>query len=164
MDFNNPSSFPAGTIYSPANDSVYYFCGFTVFTKSFYLKGINGTPVGYYKTGNIIPAPAIFGSGQAINLNNIALIFTCVVPIRPVTVTMEYLATDTIQNLSVNGNLYIRELKGAPSTLGGVTVNVTSAPAGLPSYSKKGTLILTGTVKEFVIGGREFFLDDVCIQ
>lgn len=160
VDFNNSSSFPRGTSYSHTNDSVYYSCGFTVFTDSFYLNG-----KGYYNSGNIKPAPSGFGSGQVINLNNIALKFTNIATIKPVTITFDYLAYDINQNLSVNGaSLYIGELNAAPASLGGVTVSVSFAPIPLPARGKKGKVTLTGVVKYFNIGGREFFLDNVCFR
>lgn len=159
VDFNSSSSFPAGTSYSHPNDSVYYSCGFTVFTDNFYLNGN-----GYYGSGNIKPARAGFGSGQVINLNNISLKFTNITTVKPVTVTFDYLAYDHTQTLSVNGISYTGELNAAPPSLGGVTVAVSSAPIPLPAIGKKGTVTLTGTVKEFTIGGREFYLDNICFK
>jgi len=159
VDFNNSSSFPGGAGYSHANDSVYYSCGFTVFTDSFYLNG-----KGYYSSGNIRPAPAGFGSGQVINLNNISLKFTNVTTVKPVTVTFNYLAYDHTQTLSVNGISYTGELNAAPASLGAVAVAVSFAPIPLPAIGKKGTVTLTGTVKEFTIGGREFYLDNICFK
>jgi hypothetical protein len=158
-DFNSSSSFPAGTSYSHANDSVYYSCGFTVFTDSFYLNG-----KGYYTSANIKPARPGFGAGQVINLDNVSLKFTNISTVKLVTITFDYLAYDTSQNLSVNGSLYIGELKAAPVSLGGATVSITAVPSTATPYGKKGTVTLTGVVKEFKIGGREFFLDNVCFK
>lgn len=159
IDFNNSSSFPAGTSYSHANDSVYYSCGFTVFTDSFYFNGRS-----YYNSGNVNSARPGFGSGQVINLNNISLKFTNISTIKPVTVIFDYLAYDSIQNLSVNGVLYTGELNASPASLGAVNISVNFAPIPLPAIGKKGTVTLTGVVKDFRIGGREFFLDNVCFK
>ena len=159
IDFDNSSSFPPGTRYSMHNDSVYYSCGFTVRTDSLYLNG-----KAYYNFGRIESAVAVFGSGQVINTNNITLKFFNIGTIKPVTISFDYLDRGGRENLSVNGALYSGDISAVPATLGTATVSVTSTAIPLPAKGNKGTVTLTGTIKEFNIGGQEFYLDNICFQ
>ena len=109
--------------------------------------------------------PVPFGSNQTINLNNINLKFDFTgLGFLPKEVQFEYLDQGADQNLSVNGSpVYIGKLSAAPVSIGGVSITVYTAP--LPNSSQtKGVVILRGIVKEFIIGGQEFSIDQVCAK
>lgn len=108
------------------------------------------------------PFPA-FGTGRIGRTNNIDLRFNfSALSFVPSSVTFEFRDYGGHENLKVNGSgLYIGELTGAPSPMGGVTVaSAWSWSAG--NVFKQGTTTLTGAVGSFMVGGQELFLDNVC--
>ena len=158
IDFNNSSSFPVGTTYH-YNDSIYYAAGFVVRTDSLFING-----KGYYNFGRLENAVSIFGSAQVMNTNNITLKFTKITPINQATIKFDYLDRGGTSNLSINGSLFSGKLSAAPASLGGATVTVTSTPIPLPAKGTKGTVKISGVIKDFNIGGQEFYLDNICFQ
>lgn len=108
------------------------------------------------------PLPA-FGTGRIGRSNNINLRFDfSALAFVPSSVTFEFRDYGGHENLKVNGSgLFIGELTGAPSPMGGAVVSSvwTWWPGG---GFKQGTTTLTGAVGSFVIGGQELFLDNVC--
>jgi hypothetical protein len=54
-------------------------------------------------------------------------------------------------------------LSAIPSSIGGVSIAVFTSPIPNSSQSK-GVVILRGTIKEFMIGGQEFWIDQVCAK
>jgi hypothetical protein len=77
-------------------------------------------------------------------------------------VNLEFLDLGGSENLSVNGStIYAGELTSAPSPMGGVTLMFTTTPA---PGGEKGKLTMKGAVKTLIIGGQEFWLDNVCAK
>jgi len=108
--------------------------------------------------------PIQFSKGQAANTNtNLGFDFSNI-GFTPIEVQFEFLDWGAIQNISVNGsNPYIGKLSAAPSSIGGVSVAVYTAPVSGKSASK-GVVILRGPVKNLMVGGQEFWLDQVCAR
>jgi hypothetical protein len=157
IDFNKSTTFPRGATYKNPNDSITSFCWYETRTDKLEINGNT-----YYNFGRLEQAPPNFGSGQVFNTNNSALKFTAIGIAKPVVITFDYLDMGGTENLSINGHLYIGELNKAPISFGNVTVSITSNPVPLPAKGKSGTVTITGLVKEFKIGGQEFYLDNVC--
>jgi len=67
------------------------------------------------------------------------------------------------ENISVNGQpIFAGELTAAPVTIApGVTFSVATTP--IPA-GKLGVVILRGPVTSLLVGGQEFFLDDICAR
>lgn len=108
------------------------------------------------------PLPA-FGTGKIGGTNNINLRFDFSgLAFVPSSVTFDWRDYGGHENLKVNGSgLFVGELTSAPSPMGGASVS--SVWASWPGGGfKQGTTTLTGAVGSFVIGGQEFFLDNVC--
>jgi hypothetical protein len=134
----------------------------------------NGIPVSVHKfftsTGTVYnwmriePAPAVFtlASGNTGHTNNINAGFDfTALPFLPTTVTFDFLDLGGFENLQVNASpVYIGQLMAAPSPWGGV--NVAKAAAAVPG-GIQGTITLSGgPVKWVMVGGQEFWLDNVC--
>jgi len=78
----------------------------------------------------------------------------------PARVQFEFLDQGGTENLSVNGSaVFAGDISAVPATLGGATVSVSTTPA---PGGKKGTVTLTGVINGFMIGGQEFWIDNVC--
>lgn len=157
IDFNNSSTFIRGTTYSKPNDSLTSFCFYESRTDNLVIKGQD-----YYNFGKLGKAPAGFGTKEVFNTNNITLKFNFIYSLKFLTITFDYLDMGGTENLSVNGDLYSGELNKAPAILGQANITVTYAPIPLPARGKTGTVTITGLVKEFKIGGQEFYIDNVC--
>jgi hypothetical protein len=105
--------------------------------------------------------PVPFGSGQSLRSNNINLEFDfSSIGFTARAVTVEFLDLGGSENLTVDGNpVYAGDLSGVPSTIGGVGVAVTTASV---SGGLTGTLTLSGSVSRLLIGGQEFWIDNIC--
>lgn len=104
-----------------------------------------------------------FGTGKIGGTNNINLRFDFSgLSFVPSSVTFDFRDYGGHENLKVNGSgLFVGELTGAPSPMGGAAVASAWAwSAG--GVFKQGTTTLTGAVGSFMIGGQELFLDNVC--
>jgi hypothetical protein len=70
------------------------------------------------------------------------------------------------ENFSVNGSaISAGELTALPTVISGVTVTVTQAPlvnAGGIQVGRSGRLTLKGQISQFLVGGQEFWIDNVC--
>ncbi|HSU14076.1 hypothetical protein [Longimicrobium sp.] len=135
----------------------------------------NGIPVSVHKflqsTGafsfnwmRIEPAPAAFtlAAGNTGHTNNINAGFNFTgLPFIPTKVTFHFLHLGGYENLSVNGSpLVVTLLTPPPTPIGGV--NAAAVWAGVPG-GVQGTVTLSGgPVKSLIVGGQEFWLDDVC--
>jgi hypothetical protein len=158
IDFNKSTTFPPGTSYKNPNDSITSFCWYESRTDKLVINGNT-----YYSSGRLVQAPASFGAGQVFNTNNITLKLTAIGTAKSVTITFDYLDMGGTENLSVNGKLYSGELDKAPANFGNATVTVTATPIPLPAKGKTGTVTINGIIKEFKIGGQEFYVDNICI-
>ena len=78
-------------------------------------------------------------------------------------VTFEYLDLGGEENLMVNGALYyVGDLHLAPAAIApGVIMSVVTAPLGGGIY---GQVTLTGQVDQLVVGGQEFWIDNICVM
>ena len=81
-------------------------------------------------------------------------------------VTLSYLDLGGYENLAVNASgVYRGQLAAAPAVLGNANVSVTSAATPPPVSGRTGTVTITGSdIKSFMIGGQEFWIDNVCAQ
>lgn len=81
-------------------------------------------------------------------------------------VTLSYLDLGGHENLAVNASgLYRGQLAAAPAVLGNANVTVTSAATPPPVSGRTGTVTITGPdIDSFMIGGQEFWIDNVCAQ
>ncbi|HEX6039886.1 hypothetical protein [Longimicrobium sp.] len=111
----------------------------------------------------VLGAFVTFGSGQIVNTNNINLGFDFSgIGFVPSSVTFQWRDYGGYENLRVNGSgIYVGELTGAPSPIGGATVSHVWGWSPGNNY-KQGTTTLTGPVSILGIGGQEFYLDNVC--
>jgi len=109
-------------------------------------------------------APFPFGSGQSIRTNNINLQFDFTpLPFRVSRVKLAFLDLGGYENLAINGSpIKVGELTAAPPVLGGVNVAVSWSPLPPPLSGKSGSVTLTGPVQTLLIGGQEFWIDEVC--
>ncbi|HET9768096.1 MAG TPA: hypothetical protein VFS60_14675 [Thermoanaerobaculia bacterium] len=119
-----------------------------------------------FEHAQIVNPPRSFASGQSLRSNNIGLQFDFrAIGFTPKRVTLQFLDLGGYENLAVNGlpvPVYVGELAGAPSPIGGVAVAVTTVPLLPPISGKTGTLELTGPVSTLRIGGQELWIDSVC--
>lgn len=113
----------------------------------------------------IASAFVAFGNGQIANPNNINLGFDfSAITFVPSSVTFQWRDYGGHENLRVNGSgIYVGELVGAPSPIGGATVSHVWGWGPGNAY-KQGTTTLTGPVSILGIGGQEFYLDNVCVH
>jgi hypothetical protein len=159
--------FSAGMIYNlpnfPPASPLVTACDFDVSIREFQFP--NRSPV--YGEGRVETAPAGFGSGNVFMTNNVTLEFKSRITSNS-TVTIDYLNKDingTI-NLTVNGTQFIGKLIDAPAFLnpllgGGASVSITTVPVAGTS-AETGVITLTGGIWNFNIGGKEFFVDNIC--
>ena len=154
IDFDS-APFAVGTTYSTKGASIATVCDFDVT-----IQEVNNRGIAYFSSGSVVLRLASFGSGNIFRNINSTLLFENT-KTGTSTVTIDYhTQANSIDNLSVNGQLYDGKLSAAPTSLGGVSVNV-STPIAVPS-GEKGIVTLTGNIKDFSIGGREFFVDNIC--
>lgn len=115
-----------------------------------------------FNRADIVPAPAGFGAGKVAWVNNINLGFDFSgLSFVPTTVKFEWRDLGGYENLRVNSSgLYIGELTAAPSPFGGV--NVAHAWGFIPGGKQGSTSLSGGPVKGLIVGGQEFYLDNVC--
>jgi hypothetical protein len=108
-----------------------------------------------------VDAHAFAGAaGQSLRLNNVSAEFAFPAGITSVTLAFEDLGG--IENLAVNGSApYVGNIESAPATIGGASVSVTTAPT---AGGKTGTLTVTGSITSLLIGGQEFWIDNVCFK
>jgi hypothetical protein len=99
------------------------------------------------------------GSGQDLNAGNVNLHFRFNYPLKRVSVRFGELGgNNNIQVNTVFKNVAnLVDLNS--SVIGGVRVTVNASQQGANWY---GTLQLDGAISDFLIGGQELWLDDVC--
>jgi len=166
IDFEAPD-FVIDTKYAPESE----FGGNPIFTTKDKVDAIyfplfteRQTQLG---TSTIAKAPDNFNSTQCLSLNNSSIAFDYSNSgSLPSSVTVDFLNQGGTENLSVNGSkTFIGDLSKPPAELGGVGISVVM---GTGDDSQKGILILTGTdkapIKTFLVGGQEFFIDNVCAE
>ncbi len=97
------------------------------------------------------------GTGQDMRTGNINLMFDfSELGITPDFVTFDFADYGGYENLSLNGGtVYIGELTAAPAPPG-FSMNITMS-------GSIGNAIIAGPVEKLLVGGQEFFLDNICI-
>ncbi len=104
------------------------------------------------------------GDSHAMMFNNISNIYEFDVLGIPIgAVTFEFMSYGGEENIMVNGfNLYIGNIENAPANIApGVTYSVTTY--ALPGGGVRGEARLTGEVMSLLLGGQEFFADNICV-
>jgi hypothetical protein len=163
-----PPPFPLGTTYGAPVGQVSGDLAFVANgIKGYVFKFIqsNGNPA--FNRAFIDFAPVAFSPGQSLRTNNINLRFDfSALGFIPTRVTLSYLDLGGNENLAVNtSGTYVGEITSAPAGLGGASVTVTSVPVPPPMSGKRGTVTIAGpVVKSVMIGGQEFWIDNVCVQ
>lgn len=162
VDFGPPLA--AGTRYGPPAQTpgtvVYSSTGVTMSVEKFLQLSGNTS---FNQASITTPAPA-GPSGQSLAVNNISLRFTFLPQVSEV--TFDFTDFGGHENFSVNGSpVNTGELTSLPSLVNGVSVIVTSTAiigAGGAHIGKRGTLHMRGQINEFVVGGQELVIDNVC--
>lgn len=118
---------------------------------------------GAFNVATIVIPPIPFGINQTISTNNINLGFDFSnIGFTPSEVQFEFIDLGGFENISVNGSLpFSGELSTVPSPMRGVDIKIFTTPV---TGGKKGIAILSGPVKNFIVGGQEFWIDRVCAR
>lgn len=99
------------------------------------------------------------GSGNDLNANNVNLHFLFDYPVNEITLQFGDLGGNS--NIKVNDDFRnvpdIMNLNGA--MIGGVQVTINAIQQGANWYGK---MTLDGNINEFVIGGQELWIDNIC--
>jgi hypothetical protein len=101
------------------------------------------------------------GTGNVMHINNIGVTYDLAL-FSPITeVSFDYAKGDGVENLGVDGLLYIGDIGGIPAAFFpgfnvAVTVNVG------PGFTY-GTVTVTGDVQQLIVGGQQFYIDDLCV-
>ncbi|MFI0606278.1 MAG: hypothetical protein ACH37Z_00100 [Anaerolineae bacterium] len=163
VDFEPPLA--VGTRYgTPAGQApgtlIFNSHGIDVRVRDFVFTGSGGT----FGEAGIEPAPATFGMGQVMAVNNINLELDFSGLGAPVTeVALDYLDMGGFENLTVNGQpaaIYAGELSAAPSPIGAVALSF--APPVMVVGGKTGRMTATGPIAQLQVGGQEFWIDSLC--
>lgn len=108
-------------------------------------------------------SPAGFTGTQVMRFNNISVHFFFGNVGFPVSeVSFDYMDMGGTESLSTGAFQFVGEIIDAPSAVVAQTVSVTSStiPGG-----KRGTVTITGTnIDKVVIGGQEFWIDNLCVK
>jgi len=118
----------------------------------------------FFNYCEVTPAPAGFGSGNSMLINNVVNVYDIAATGTTTTeVTFEFLDLGGEENLQVNGApRYVGDLALAPAAIApGVTFSVVTAP--VPG-GIRGKVTLTGDVQRLLVGGQEFWIDEVCVK
>lgn len=150
--YGTPAGQAPGTVIFTSN-------GVPVSIHNFDFVGGGGT----FNSARIEAAPAAFGSGQSMGINNINLEFDFSAVGFPASqVQFEFLDLGGSENIAVNGSpTFAGDISATPNPIGGVNVAVSTVSV---AGGKKGTVILLGAVNKLRIGGQEFWIDQVCAR
>jgi hypothetical protein len=135
--------------------------GIPVFCEYFQWENGGGT------LGNCVVdfTPVVsFGADLVMGLNNINNVYDIsVLGLTTSEVNFEYLDFGGTENLQVNGGpLHVGDLEAMPNNVApGVTLTVTTYPVG--GGNVRAYVVLTGNVQKLMVGGQEFFVDNVCV-
>lgn len=149
IDFESPAPGTTWGVPSTFTDS-----GATMTVEPFQWSNGNWTSAGQAAIGT---AGQAGGSGQELNANNVNV--DVAFPATPNVVHLKFGEYGGNLNLEVNGDFRnfadFADLHGA--VVGGTTLSVTN---GLGN--DQGTLLLSGEIHSFALGGQELWVDDVC--
>jgi len=118
-----------------------------------------GTTFNFCETQNAVAA---LGPTPVMAVNNINLNFDFTqMGFTAQHVTFEFIDYGGNENISVNGQpIYSGELTAAPAAIApGVILSLTTWPISGGTY---GFATLQGTVDSLIVGGQEFFIDNIC--
>ena len=147
---------PAG--HSPG-DYAFTDGGVDVYVDKFQFIG-GGTA---FNVAEIDICPVAMGFNQSARPNNIALDFDFTTLGGIVSrVDFKFADLGGLENLAVNGALYVGDISSAPAALGGATVTVSSSPLGPPISGRRGLVSIKGRIKTLRIGGQELWVDQMC--
>ena len=108
-----------------------------------------------------IGAPLVgAGDGKVLYLNNIMAHYDLSAFTAVTGVEFEYHDAGGLENLRINGDLYIGDLSSAPTVLGGAAVSVAFVDYG---WYEAGIVTIVGAVGEVSVAGQEFYVDNVCV-
>ena len=105
--------------------------------------------------------------GQSLWMTNINMLFDFRnIGFTVKRVKLNYLDLGGYENLAVNGSgIYRGQIAAAPAVIGFANVSVTSFPTPPPVSGRTGTITITGPqITSFLIGGQEFWIDNVCAE
>ena len=120
--------------------------------------------MGFNECSVQVPGVVGFGYNQAMNLNNVCNMYHInSLGISVAEVKFEFLDYGGMENLQVNGGtLHIGDLPTFPVNVApGVVMGVTTYAIGSGAYYAE--VVLTGNVQELLVGGQEFYIDDICV-
>lgn len=119
-----------------------------------------------FNSATVTAAAPGTSSGQALSVNNINLKFATLLAAKQI--TFDFFDLGGHENLSINGaSLNPGELAATASVVNGVNVLVLTTPvvnAGGVVIGKQGRVRMQGQIKEFIVGGQEFALDNICFE
>ena len=150
--WGGPSGTPPGTVIF-SEDGIPVTIG---------ILDAGGTPT--YNYCEVVPAIFGVGTGNVMLINNVTNTYEIhVTGVVTTEVSFVYLDQGGIENLQVNGApLYVGELDLAPPNIApGVICNVSTWMTG---GGLAGLVTLTGQVDRLLVGGQEFFIDEVCVH
>ncbi|MFB3066743.1 MAG: hypothetical protein ACE10D_09545 [Planctomycetota bacterium] len=144
---NPPPTEPPGTLVHTEED-------INVTVENFLWAGSGGTFNRAHPD-----APFASASGQSLRTNNINMAFDFSgLSFTPKKVTLDFKDMGGNENISVNGST-IAKNELASGSGGGVSWIVSSSPI---TGGRQGTVTITGNVQKLLIGGQEFWIDNVC--
>lgn len=111
----------------------------------------------------IIERVTRFGTERVLRLNNASIAVKNLTSIqRPNVVSFDFLDLGGIENFAVNGStVNVIDISSLPSLINNIQVSVTTNTV---SGGKVGRVELKGSIREFSIGGQEFWIDNICHQ
>jgi hypothetical protein len=163
IDFGPPP--PVGTTYGAPVGQSSGDLAFSVNGIDAYVYNFSLIPAGTAFNRAMIRVAPVSLPGQSLWMTNIDMLFDLQnLPFTVRRVTLSYLDLGGYENLAVNSSgIYRGQIAAAPAVLGGANVSVTSMPAPPPVNGRTGTITITGPqIKSFLIGGQEFWIDNVC--
>jgi hypothetical protein len=155
---------PAGTTFGPSaygpGALAFVQSGIQVRVEPFQYVGGGGT----MNSALIGLPPVPFGSGQVGRANNINYVFDfSLLGWPPSSVDFVFLDMGGSENFSVNASaVHVGELTVAPASMGGASVTRGSNP--VPGGKSGSVSILGPSITRVLVGGQEFFIDEVCAR
>jgi len=156
---------PINTMYGVPAAQVSGDLAFTVNAIDAYVYNFSLLPAGTAFNRALTSMAPVSLPGQSLRTININMLFDLQnlgFPVKKV--TLNYLDLGGHENLAVNASgIYRGQIAAAPAILGNANVSVTSAATPPPVSGRTGTVTITSSqIKTFMIGGQEFWIDNVC--
>ena len=156
---------PLNTMYGAPVGQVNGDLAFTVNAIDAYVYNFSLIPAGTAFNRAFTSMAPVSLPGQSLRTININMLFdlrNLGVPVKKV--TLNYLDLGGHENLAVNASgVYRGQIAAAPPVLGNSSVRVTSTATPPPVSGRTGTVTIVGSqIKTFMIGGQEFWIDNVC--